>query len=77
MHSYDRVGYKVRVVEQDPIITRAFEDDVNSDILLDYMVLKKYMIDSDLTNIHRERQIPDRNPKFVRQVIEEIGRAHV
>lgn len=72
LHSYDRIGYKVRVVEQEPIISRSFEDDINTDILLDYLILKKYMKDIDVSDIHREKQVPDRNPKFIRQVIEEI-----
>ncbi|WP_167954750.1 DUF2357 domain-containing protein [Anaerosporobacter faecicola] len=72
LHTYDRVGYKVRVFEQDPIITRNFERDVNNDIFLEYLVLKKFMEDSDFTNIHVPKQEPDRNPKFIRQLMEEI-----
>lgn len=74
LRNYDEIGYAIRVVEQNPIITEEFQRDIYHNILFNYLVLKGYLEDE------RDRQMPAAvkgkkrtlKPKFIREIIEEL-----
>ena len=45
LHSYDQIGYSIRVIEQSPKINETFQRDIYHNILFNYLVLKGYLED--------------------------------
>lgn len=74
LHSYESVGYTIRVVEQNPQITEDFQRDIFHNILFNYLVLKGYLQDEEdraVSTAMREKQRMLK-PKFIKQIIEEL-----
>lgn len=75
IRSYDKVGYKVEMLEQDPTISQSFENDIYNMILLNYAVVRKQMTIKDIMNIDkpaREKSIGvNMIKRFVREVVNE------
>ena len=72
LHAYDRVGYKVQIIDQDPMITRSFESDLYNSILMNYVIVRRYMTNRDLININREKRTKEIGLKDIKQFIREI-----
>lgn len=74
LHSYDDIGYTIRVVEQNPQINETFERDIYHNILFNYLILKGYL------EREQDRQLPaplkekkrTLKPKFIKEIIEEL-----
>ena len=74
LRSYDDVGYSIKVVEQNPVVTEAFTQGIYHSILFDYLILKGYLEDE------KDRQVPVPaqkkgrvlKPKFIKEIIEEL-----
>jgi len=74
LHSYEQIGYTIRVVEQNPKIDETFQRDIFHNILFNYLVLKSYL------NDEADRQVPSPakgkkrtlKPKFIKEIIEEL-----
>jgi hypothetical protein len=74
LRQYDQVGYTIEIVEQNPTINQAFQQDIYRNILFNYLILKGYLEDEE------DRQLPAAargrkrtlKPKFIRQIIEEL-----
>ncbi len=74
LKSYDDVGYAIKITEQNPAITEAFQQDLFHNIMYQYIVLKGYL------EAEEDRRIPvpskqrkrTLKPKFIREIIEEI-----
>lgn len=74
LKQYDDVGYAIKVVEQNPVITEDFQRDLYHNILFHYIVLKGYL------EAEEDRRIPapirerkrTLKPKFIREIIEEL-----
>ena len=74
MRNYDEVGYTIRIVEQNPVITEEFQRDIFHNILFNYLILKGYLEDAE------DRQIPTAGknrkrtlrPKFIKEIVEEL-----
>jgi hypothetical protein len=74
LRSYDDVGYSIKIVEQNPVISAQFEEDIYRNILFNYLILKGYLEDKDDRKITiatkgRKRTL---RPKFIREIIEEL-----
>ncbi len=72
IHSYNRVGYKVNIVKQEPNISRQFERDIYNTIIRDYSMLHNNMEFSNDINIDRPRKEREMDVKQIRQMLEEI-----
>ncbi|MDD2971686.1 MAG: DUF2357 domain-containing protein [Lachnospiraceae bacterium] len=72
IHAYDRVGYKVDFVKQEPTISRSFERDIYNSFLWDYIMLRNYMEQTDDWNPDRPKRKKEVNVKYIRQVLDEI-----
>lgn len=74
LRKYDDVGYTIRVVEQNPVITEKFQQDIYRNILFQYLILKGYLQDAD------DRAVPtpakgrrrSLKPKIIHQIVEEL-----
>lgn len=72
IHAYDRVGYRVDFVKQEPMISKDFERDIYNSFLWDYIMLRNYMEKTVDWNPDREKQKKEITVKYIRQVLEEI-----
>ena len=71
---YDDIGYTIRVVEQNPVISEDFQRDIYHNILFNYLVLKGHL------ERDKDRMLPkplkekkhSLKPKFVKEIIEEL-----
>lgn len=74
IHSYSRVGYKVNIVKQDPIISRQFERDIYNTVIRDYAMLHNNMEFHNEINVNRPLKEKKMDVKQIRQLLDEIVR---
>lgn len=74
MHSYDQIGYSIRVIEQSPKINETFQRDIYHNILFNYLVLKGYLEDENdrVLPVKPKEKQRTLKPKFIREIIEEL-----
>ena len=73
-HDYDRIGYKIDMVKQEPMITRELEQDIYNSFIWDYVMLKHYTQQNDFMNLDRPRRTKEITVKYIRQALDEIIR---
>ena len=56
IHAYDRIGYKVDLVKQEPMITKEFERDIYNSFLWDYFMLRNFQEQTDALNPNRPKR---------------------
>ncbi len=74
LRDYDDIGYTVNIIEQNPVVTDAFQKDIFHNILFNYLVLKGYL------EREQDRRVPTPSkekkralkPKFIKEIIEEL-----
>ncbi len=74
LNEYDDVGYAVRVIEQNPVVTEEFQENIFRNVLFNYLILKGYL------EREQDRRMPapmkekkrTLKPKFVKEIIEEL-----
>lgn len=72
--NYDDIGYAIKIIEQNPVVTPDFERDIYHNILFNYLVLKGHL------ERDKDRALPvplkqkkrKLKPKFIKQIIEEL-----
>lgn len=74
IHSYDRVGYRVDMVKQEPVVSRELERDIYNSFLWDYFMIRNYVEQTDYLNVDREKRKKEITVKYIRQVLDEIIR---
>lgn len=74
IHSYDRVGYKVDLVKQEPMITKDLERDIYNSFLWDYFMLRNYVEQTDAFNADRPKRDKEVGVKYIRQALDDIIR---
>ncbi|MDY2698052.1 MAG: DUF2357 domain-containing protein [Lachnospiraceae bacterium] len=74
IHAYDRIGYKVDLVKQEPMITKEFERDIYNSFLWDYFMLRNFQEQTDALNPNRPKRKKEITVKYIRQVLDEIVR---
>lgn len=72
IHSYDRVGYIVKIVEQDPVIDKKFEDDIYNSLLMNFVILREHMFFKDAINISRGLRKKEVSVNLIKQFMQEI-----
>ena len=74
LKQYDDVGYAIKVTEQNPAVSEAFQQDLFHNIMYHYIVLKGYL------EAEEDRRVPaplkqrkrTLKPKFIREIVEEL-----
>lgn len=74
IHSYNRVGYKVNIVKQDPVISREFERDIYNTLIRDYTMLHNNMEFCNDINVNHPPKKKEMDVKQIRQFLDEIVR---
>lgn len=74
IHSYNRVGYKVNIMKQEPVISRQFERDIYNTLIRDYAMLHNNMTFHNDIDIERPRKEKQMDAKKIRQLLDEIVR---
>lgn len=72
IHSYNRVGYKVNIVKQEPVISRQFEKDIYNTLIHDYAMLHNNMEFHNEIDVNRPPKEKKMDVKQIRQLLEEI-----
>ncbi|MGN0375166.1 MAG: DUF2357 domain-containing protein [Butyrivibrio sp.] len=72
IHAYDRAGYAVKIIEQDPIINKKFEDDIYNSLLMDFVMLREHMYYKDTINISRRLRPKEVSVSLIRQFMQEV-----
>ena len=74
IHAYERVGYKVDMVKQEPMMTKELERDIYHSFMWDYVMIKHYMDQNDALNVDRPKRQKEITVKYIRQALDEIIR---
>lgn len=74
IHSYNRVGYKVNIVKQEPIISRQFERDIYNTLIRDYAMVHNNMEFHNEVDVDRPPKEKKMDVKQIRQLLDEIVR---
>lgn len=72
IHTYERVGYKVDLVRQEPVISKELERDIYNSFLWDYFMIRNYVEQTDYMNADRPKRKNEITIKHIRQVLDEI-----
>lgn len=74
LHTYDQIGYSIRVIEQSPKINETFQRDIYHNILFNYLVLKGYLEDESdrVLPVKPKEKQRTLKPRFIREIIEEL-----
>lgn len=72
IHSYDRIGYKIDMVKQQPMVSGALERDIYNSFLWNYFMIRHFVEDTDQLNINRPKREKEVSVKYVRQVLSEL-----
>lgn len=72
LQSYNRVGYKVNIVKQDPSINRKFETDIYNGIIRSYAMLHDNMEFSNEIDIKENLPAREMDMRKIRQLLGEI-----
>lgn len=74
IHSYSRVGYKVNILKQEPIISRQFETDIYNTLIRDYAMIHNNMEFHNDINIEHPPKEKKMDVRKIRQLLDEIVR---
>ncbi|MBE6788363.1 MAG: hypothetical protein E7539_01725 [Ruminococcaceae bacterium] len=74
LRGYDDIGYTIKVIEQNPSIDEAFEQDIFRNTMFQYLLLKNHL------ERDKDRRLPapvkekkrTLKPKFIKEIIEEL-----
>lgn len=74
IHSYSRVGYKIEMVRQEPVVSQELERDIYNTFLRDYFMIQNHVEQTDFLNPERPPRKKEITTKYIRQVLDEIIR---
>lgn len=74
LRGYHDIGYTIKIIEQNPVISEEFETDIFHNILFNYLVLKGHLErDKDRrTPTPLKEKKHSLKPKFIKEIIEEL-----
>ncbi len=72
IYSYDKVGYRVELVKQEPVISRQFEKELYNSFIWNYAMLHNQVDEVSKVDVTRERQQKEADIKYIRQLLDEI-----
>lgn len=72
IHAYNRVGYVVKIIEQDPVINKNFEEDIYHSLLMDFIMLREHMFYKDAINVSRGLRPKEVSVSLIQQFMKEI-----
>lgn len=74
IYTYDKVGYRVELVKQEPVISRQFEKELYNSFIWNYAMLHNQVDENSKVDVSREKQQKETDIKYIRQMLDEIIR---
>lgn len=74
IYTYDKVGYRVELVKQEPVISRDFEKDIYNSFIWHYAMLHNQVDEESKVDTNREKIQKETDIKYIRQLLDEIVR---
>lgn len=74
IYTYDKVGYRVELVKQEPVISRQFEKELYNSFIWNYAMLHNQVDENSKVDVNREKQQKETDIKYIRQLLDEIIR---
>lgn len=72
IYTYDKVGYRVELVKQEPIISRQFEKEIYDSLIWNYAMLHNQVEEASKVDVTREKIQKEADIKYIRQLLDEI-----
>ncbi len=72
IYTYDKVGYRVELVKQEPVISRDFEKEIYDSFIWQYAMLHNQVDEESLIDVNREKIQKEADVKYIRQLLDEI-----
>ena len=74
IYTYDKVGYRVELVKQEPVISRQFEKEIYDSFIWNYAMLHNQIDEASRVDVNREKLQKETDIKYIRQLLDEIVR---
>lgn len=74
IYTYDKVGYRVELVKQEPIISRQFEKEIYDTFIWNYAMLHNQVDEASKVDAGRDKLQKETDIKYIRQLLDEIIR---
>lgn len=72
IYTYDKIGYRVELVKQEPVISRQFEKELYNSFIWNYAMLHNQMDEVSKVDVTREKLQKETDIKYIRQLLDEI-----
>lgn len=72
IYSYNKVGYRVNLLKQEPVISKEFERDIFNNLLWNYTMIHSQVDDPAKIDINHPKKEKNIDIKYIRQVLDEI-----
>lgn len=74
IYTYDKVGYRVELVKQEPVISRQFEKEIYDTFIWNYAMLHNQVDEASKVDVERDKLQKETDIKYIRQLLDEIIR---
>ncbi len=74
IYTYDKVGYRVELVKQEPVISRQFEKEIYDTFIWNYAMLHNQVDEASKVDVGRDKMQKETDIKYIRQLLDEIIR---
>lgn len=74
IYTYDKVGYRVELVKQEPVISRQFEKEIYNSFIWNYAMLHNQVEEASKVDVSHEKIQKETDIKYIRQLLDEIVR---
>lgn len=74
IYTYDKVGYRVELVKQEPVISRQFEKEIYNSFIWNYAMLHNQVEETSKVDVNRDKIQKETDIKYIRQLLDEIIR---
>jgi hypothetical protein len=72
IYTYDKIGYRVELVKQEPVISRQFEKEIYNSFIWNYAMLHNQVDETSKVDVTRDKQQKEADIKYIRQLLDEI-----
>lgn len=72
IYTYDKIGYRVELVKQEPVISRQFEKEIYNSFIWNYAMLHNQVDEVSKVDVTKDKQQKETDIKYIRQLLDEI-----
>lgn len=72
IYTYDKIGYRVELVKQEPVISRQFEKEIYNSFIWNYAMLHNQVDETSKVDVTKDKQQKEADIKYIRQLLDEI-----